>query len=121
MEKRYKITILDYNEVGKVHAIKAIKDHLNIGLKEAKDWVESLPQLLDGEYNLEQVHWFQDRFSCEISDGIETDSVSLYFPIVKPDEETKIALAWYETQPKHIQEMINIVGKWNNPQLIACG
>jgi hypothetical protein len=44
-----------------------------------------------------------------------------YYKVREPDDETKVALQWYDGQPKYIQEMVDVVGRWNNPPLVAVG
>jgi hypothetical protein len=107
----YKITVLGYNENGKIHAVKAIREHWHMGLREAKDWVESLPQTLDGYYSIEGVKWFQEHFRCSIDviDIIDTIEANPYYSnhnIQEPDEATAAALIWLSAQPEELMKKI---------------
>jgi hypothetical protein len=108
----YNITVLEYNENGKLHAVKAIKDRWNMGLKEAKDWVEALPKRLEGEYSIEDVDWFQERFRCSV-DPIENPYYSNH-NIQEPDADTASALIWLSAQPDFIKDNIKLIGDWEH-------
>ena len=102
---------------GKLEAVVAIKNFHKIGLKEAKDWVDGLPRILENQSSAD-VEFYQKHFSCGVEDS---DASIQMYRYKEPDEETKVALQWYDAQPKYVQEMIDAVGKWNNPIVVACG
>jgi hypothetical protein len=103
---------------GKLEAVVAIKNFHKIGLKEAKDWIDSLPHEIDN-LTEEECEFYRSHFRCEVVDTSIPNPYMSNHNIQEPDEETKVALQWYEAQPKYIQEMIDTVGRWNNQPLIA--
>jgi len=111
----YKIAVLNYTG-GKLAAVIAIKSHLNLGLKEAKDWVESLPIRLENQ-DLDDVEFYRGLFRCDVME--EKSPYESNHNIIGPDDNTKEALAWLEGQSAEDKARIDLIGKWYNQPLIA--
>lgn len=120
MEKElFKLVVISaYDNLGKLHLVKAIKERLNIGLLEAKNWVENLPKEIEDQTR-EDIAFYQEMFRCEVM----SNNYNPYIPVsMEPDEATATALMWYDAQPKYIQEMVDLVNHWKQPRVYAaCG
>lgn len=113
----YKIAVLEYSvddRHGKLYAVKAIKERLNLGLLEAKHWVEGLPKQLDNQ-DEDDLKFYQEHFRCEVA--VIREHESPYYSnhnIQEPDEATAAALVWLSAQPDFIKENVKLIGEWEN-------
>lgn len=131
-----KIGILEYKE-SKLSCVKAFKHVFGGGLKEAKDACEYLvdtPKLHEFPTENDLTGLFKgvhidiiikfciENFKCEIIDQRNDYKLADINPYERiPDAETQEALDWYERRVDFDKRRIDLIGKWMNPQLIACG
>lgn len=104
----YKIYLFEYKTTvnhGKLYAVKAIMERLNLGLKEAKDWVEALPASLDNQTK-EDFSFYQEHFRCEIKDSENNHNIQ------ESDEATATALIWLSAQPDFIKDNVKLISDW---------
>lgn len=114
----YKVHIYHYFlSVGKVQTVMGVKNILNLGLKEAKDFVESLPTSIEVE-DRETVERLKEWFNCDAYLK-KDDEIPSNYNIREPDEATKEALAWRDSLSEKEQEMIKLIADWENPVCIA--
>lgn len=116
-EKKYRVTVLGYpSTLGKINAIKKAKQLLGLDIKDAKEWVESLPNTLE-DYTYDEAQKIKSVFDCYVM--LQGDDYSSNYNIGEPDEATKEALAWRDALTDKEKEMINLITEWERPTFIA--
>ena len=106
-------------KTNKLELVQAFKRVTGLGLKESMDSVNQI--IAHGQYTLHdhQAEELMDFIDFESDTIKEADPWADYRKPKEPDEETKKALDWYESQTPETKRLIELVGEWKNQPVVA--